>query len=36
MLQPMIVAVLLGLTVSAGIYFLFLWPEREPDDWHDD
>ncbi len=23
-------AVLFGLAISTGIYFIFLWPEREP------
>ena len=30
--EPLVVALLLGLVISAGLYFIFLWPSREPDD----
>lgn len=30
--EPFVLAVVFGLVVSAGIYFIFLWPQREPSD----
>ncbi|MBP6628146.1 MAG: hypothetical protein KBG28_25360 [Kofleriaceae bacterium] len=30
--EPFLLAIALGLTVSAGIYFALLWPGVEPDD----
>jgi hypothetical protein len=30
--EPFAIAVVLGLIVSAGIYFIFLWPQSEPDE----
>ncbi len=30
--EPFVLAVVLGLVVSAGIYFAYLWPQVEPDD----
>jgi hypothetical protein len=29
---PFVLAVVLGLIVSAGLYFAYLWPSVEPDD----
>jgi hypothetical protein len=29
---PFLLAVVLGLLVSAGLYFAYLWPQVEPDD----
>ncbi len=29
---PFILAVVFGILISAMIYFIFLWPSREPDD----
>jgi len=29
---PFILAVVFGLLISATIYFIFVWPRREPDD----
>jgi hypothetical protein len=29
---PFLLAVVLGLIVSAGLYFAYLWPQVEPDD----
>jgi len=29
---PFLLAVALGLIVSAGLYFAYLWPQVEPDD----
>ena len=30
--EPFALAIFFGLLVSAGLYFIFLWPGREPDD----
>lgn len=30
--QPFAIAVAFGLVVSAGLYFILLWPQVEPDD----
>jgi hypothetical protein len=30
--EPFILALFLGLVVSAGLYFAYLWPAVEPDD----
>jgi hypothetical protein len=29
---PFVLALVLGLLVSAGLYFAYLWPQVEPDD----
>ena len=29
---PFVLAGILGLLISAMIYFIFFWPSREPDD----
>jgi hypothetical protein len=29
---PFILALVFGVLISATIYFIFLWPSREPDD----
>ncbi len=29
---PFVLAVVLGLIVSAGLYFAYLWPSVEPED----
>jgi len=29
---PFLLAVVLGLVVSAGLYFAYLWPQVEPED----
>jgi hypothetical protein len=29
---PFLLAVILGLIVSAGLYFAYLWPDVEPED----
>jgi hypothetical protein len=29
---PFVLALALGLVVSAGLYFAYLWPQVEPDD----
>lgn len=29
---PFVLAVVFGLLISAGLYFMFFWPSREPDD----
>lgn len=38
--EPFVLALVLGLVVSAGIYFAYLWPSVEPldddEDWDDD
>lgn len=33
---PFVLAIVLGLLVSAGLYFAYLWPSVEPDDSSDD
>jgi hypothetical protein len=33
---PFLLALALGLVVSAGLYFAYLWPQVEPDDDADD
>lgn len=33
--EPLAVALLFGLVTSAGLYFIFLWPSREPADGDD-
>ncbi len=30
--EPFALAILFGLLVSAGLYFVFLWPQVAPDD----
>jgi hypothetical protein len=30
--EPFAMALVLGLLVSAGLYFAYLWPQVEPDD----
>ena len=30
--SPLILALIFGLVISAGLYFIFFWPSREPDD----
>jgi hypothetical protein len=30
--EPFALAVVFGLVISAGIYFVFLWPQVAPDD----
>jgi hypothetical protein len=30
--EPFVLALALGLIVSAGLYFAYLWPDVEPDD----
>jgi hypothetical protein len=30
--EPIALALGLGLLISAGIYFIFFWPAREPSD----
>jgi hypothetical protein len=30
--EPFVLALLLGLVVSAGLYFAYLWPQVEPAD----
>ncbi|HSR97272.1 MAG TPA: hypothetical protein VLM79_09490 [Kofleriaceae bacterium] len=30
--EPFILALVLGIIVSAGLYFAYLWPSVEPDD----
>lgn len=32
---PFLLALALGLVVSAGLYFAYLWPQVEPDDEDD-
>lgn len=32
MTGPLVIAVLFGLTISLGLYFILLWPSREPED----
>lgn len=29
---PLVLALVFGLAISAGLYFIFLWPSREPDE----
>lgn len=33
---PFLLALALGLVVSAGLYFAYLWPQVEPDDSDED
>ena len=33
---PFVLALVLGLLVSAGLYFAYLWPQIEPEDDEDD
>ena len=33
---PFVLALVLGLLVSAGLYFAYLWPQVEPDDEADE
>jgi hypothetical protein len=33
---PFVLAIVLGLLVSAGLYFAYLWPSVEPSDEDDD
>ena len=30
--EPFVLALVLGLVVSAGLYFAYLWPQVEPED----
>jgi hypothetical protein len=30
--EPFVLALVLGIIVSAGLYFAYLWPSVEPDD----
>jgi hypothetical protein len=30
--DPFIIALMLGLVVSAGLWFIFIWPSQEPPD----
>jgi hypothetical protein len=32
MTGPLVIALVFGLVISLGIYFIFFWPRREPDD----
>jgi len=32
MTAPIIIALVFGVTISLGLYFIFYWPGREPDD----
>lgn len=32
MTGPLVIAVVFGLLISAALYFILLWPGREPDD----
>jgi hypothetical protein len=34
--EPFALAILMGLLVSAAIYFIVMWPQVEPDDDADD
>jgi hypothetical protein len=34
--EPFAMALVLGLLMSAGLYFAYLWPSVEPDDDADD
>ncbi|MDQ3339952.1 MAG: hypothetical protein M4D80_32735 [Myxococcota bacterium] len=34
--EPFAMALVLGLLMSAGLYFAYLWPSVEPDDDEDD
>jgi hypothetical protein len=34
--EPFILALVLGVIVSAGLYFAYLWPSVEPEDEPDD
>ena len=34
--EPFAIAVVFGLVVSAGLYFIVMWPQVEPDDEPDD
>jgi len=33
---PFVLALVLGLLVSAGLYYAYLWPQVEPEDDDDD
>jgi len=33
--EPFVLAVVLGLVVSAGLYFAYLWPSAEPEEPED-
>ena len=33
---PFVLALVLGLLVSAGLYFAYLWPQVEPNDEEDE
>jgi len=33
---PFVLALVLGLVISAGLYFAYLWPSVEPEDLDDD
>ena len=30
--EPFVIALVLGLVVSAGLWFMFVWPSQEPPD----
>jgi hypothetical protein len=32
MTGPYIIAIIFGAMISAGLYFIFFWPDREPDE----
>jgi hypothetical protein len=32
MTGPYVIALIFGAAISAGLYFIFFWPRREPDD----
>jgi hypothetical protein len=34
--EPFVLALVLGLIVSAGLYFAYLWPSVEPEELPDD
>ena len=34
--EPFAIAVVFGLSVSAGLYFIVMWPQVEPDDDEDE
>jgi hypothetical protein len=34
--EPFAIAIVFGLVVSAGLYFIVMWPQVEPDEDNDD
>ena len=32
MIAPYVIAIVFGLTISVGLYVIFVWPRREPPD----